>query len=494
MSDRIYRLLRNNKEEGPLTAEELVSKQLRTYDLIWINGRSAGWSYPGELSEFKKYAPLPGEENAETKNNKQPVATVSASVHAAVAMNNNIAPLYQKPRYKVSAAWTKIQTAPSPAVTSNNVIKIKEPMVKASAQNQSSLMQSKSLSWEEAWLDWEKEKDSNEPDFKSTPGKKVNPSRSKKVIAKNIQSTEVNYGEAPALLKENYNNDSVQQRSRSKKSPAQKNIAEFILPAAALIIIFSIGFWLLHNTSYTEKPVAPIVHQPQPVVHLNNTADNNTQTPETVSNITAKQDEQPAENSLNDEEHATDRNQKISNIKVPVQHNAAVAQQNKTAQVFTPNTKQQTDKPVNKAQPGNNKTSSPSSNASSKITDTINNVSVNTPVTNTPASNTVLPAINNIKTTDDYVSVPSSVTINNGNGDIKIQNVSDINLDLVVVNVQYFTAAGTFHKGETLYLHNLRAGKNVIIKTAKDDTSAYAVCNVSLVSADAEKLYIVSDN
>jgi len=52
-----YRLLRNNKESGPYTAAQLISMGLKAYDLIWNEGKSAAWLYPGELPEFKPYAP-----------------------------------------------------------------------------------------------------------------------------------------------------------------------------------------------------------------------------------------------------------------------------------------------------------------------------------------------------------------------------------------------------------------------------------------------------
>ncbi|WP_430897078.1 MULTISPECIES: hypothetical protein [unclassified Paraflavitalea] len=53
-----YRLLRNNKETGPFTAEELITKGFKPYDLIWVEGKSAGWRYPGELPEFAGVAPI----------------------------------------------------------------------------------------------------------------------------------------------------------------------------------------------------------------------------------------------------------------------------------------------------------------------------------------------------------------------------------------------------------------------------------------------------
>ncbi len=485
MSVSIYRLLRNNKEEGPLTAEELIGKQLKTYDLIWIDGRSAAWNYPGELPEFKKYAPLPHEEN-----NRQRFTAVSASVQAAMAMNNNIVPVApQKPRYKVSAAWTKIQTAPSPVLTNENIPKIKEPMIKASALNQGSVAESKSLSWEEAWLDWEKEKDFDEFAVKPITDKKINATQSKKIVARNAPQPEIKYAESPGLPKEKYIDNPVQQKSGTKRSSAQSNTSEFILPAAALIIIFSVGFWLLHNTNIVQKTTtSSLLHQPESAVRPNNNIHN------APSTLIAKQENESSQNSLTNNDQATDRNPDLSNTKIPVQHEEAVKQQNSSSIPATGDSQQTIEKSVNKTAVSNNANNTTNTNASPKVVDTINNVSKNNSITNTSAPNNTFPANTRTKTTDDYISVPSYITMNDGTGAINIQNVSDINLDLVVVNVQYFTASGTYHKGETLYLHNLKAGKNVIIRTPKDDTSAYAVSNVSLVSADAEKVYVVGDN
>lgn len=52
---KIYRILRDNKEKGPLSLEELLELKLKKYDLIWIDGRSAGWRYPSEIESLKPY-------------------------------------------------------------------------------------------------------------------------------------------------------------------------------------------------------------------------------------------------------------------------------------------------------------------------------------------------------------------------------------------------------------------------------------------------------
>jgi len=52
-----YRLLRSNKESGPYSLNDLVALGLKPYDLVWVDGRSAAWRYPSEITELKDYAP-----------------------------------------------------------------------------------------------------------------------------------------------------------------------------------------------------------------------------------------------------------------------------------------------------------------------------------------------------------------------------------------------------------------------------------------------------
>jgi hypothetical protein len=54
---KVYLLLRDNKQSGPYSLEEIVQSGLRPFDLIWVEGRSCGWSYPSEISALKPYVP-----------------------------------------------------------------------------------------------------------------------------------------------------------------------------------------------------------------------------------------------------------------------------------------------------------------------------------------------------------------------------------------------------------------------------------------------------
>lgn len=72
---KIYVLLRQDKQTGPYSLQELLQFDLKPYDLIWIEGQSAGWYYPQEIAALhpylrflpKKHAPIPQVPPAEKK-------------------------------------------------------------------------------------------------------------------------------------------------------------------------------------------------------------------------------------------------------------------------------------------------------------------------------------------------------------------------------------------------------------------------------------------
>lgn len=78
-----YLLLRDNKESGPYTMDDLLVVGLKPYDLVWIQGKSAAWRYPSEVEELKPFAPVIEEQpfdrfykknNEEKKEEVLPVA------------------------------------------------------------------------------------------------------------------------------------------------------------------------------------------------------------------------------------------------------------------------------------------------------------------------------------------------------------------------------------------------------------------------------------
>ena len=69
-----YLLLRDNKESGPFTTDDLLNFGLKPYDLVWVQGKSAAWRYPSEVEELKPFAPAVEEQPFDRfykKNNEE---------------------------------------------------------------------------------------------------------------------------------------------------------------------------------------------------------------------------------------------------------------------------------------------------------------------------------------------------------------------------------------------------------------------------------------
>src|ERR1700744_1769058 len=54
----MYSLLRDNKQSGPYSLDQLKTMGLKAYDLVWVDGKSAAWRYPSEIAELKAFAPV----------------------------------------------------------------------------------------------------------------------------------------------------------------------------------------------------------------------------------------------------------------------------------------------------------------------------------------------------------------------------------------------------------------------------------------------------
>ena len=50
-----YFLLRENKESGPFSLDEIRNKNLQKSDLVWVEGLSMQWYHPAELDELKDH-------------------------------------------------------------------------------------------------------------------------------------------------------------------------------------------------------------------------------------------------------------------------------------------------------------------------------------------------------------------------------------------------------------------------------------------------------
>ncbi len=98
---KVYLLLRNNKQSGPHSLEELLTLDLKPLDLIWIEGKSFGWSYPAEISLLKPYV-------EEAQQSPDQVPTEKKSVDHALITNRDAA-------YMPAATKAPVVNEPAPS-------------------------------------------------------------------------------------------------------------------------------------------------------------------------------------------------------------------------------------------------------------------------------------------------------------------------------------------------------------------------------------------
>ena len=82
-----YLLLRDNKESGPFTLEEIQTMQLKPSDLIWIDGKSGAWEYPTEIKELQAFvAEAPRNEH---RVSRQHLSFIAPPKSVYVSLPNN---------------------------------------------------------------------------------------------------------------------------------------------------------------------------------------------------------------------------------------------------------------------------------------------------------------------------------------------------------------------------------------------------------------------
>ncbi len=89
---KVYLLLRNNKQSGPHTLEELLKLSLKPLDLIWIEGKSFGWSYPSEINALKPFVTPPVETPGQPASGNQGTPPVNNQAYMPAEKQSDPAP------------------------------------------------------------------------------------------------------------------------------------------------------------------------------------------------------------------------------------------------------------------------------------------------------------------------------------------------------------------------------------------------------------------
>lgn len=123
----MYLLLRDNKQSGPFSLDELKTLGLKAYDLVWVEGKSAAWRYPSELEELRSFAPIVEEQPFDRFYKKpSPAKSVVSSVIASRTESDkeNIGQVSPPPA---------VYAGESSAVTGKRIIYVTMPAGKSTA-------------------------------------------------------------------------------------------------------------------------------------------------------------------------------------------------------------------------------------------------------------------------------------------------------------------------------------------------------------------------
>lgn len=438
---KIYRLLRNNKETGPYSTDELITMGLKQYDLIWADGKSAAWRYPGEIPELKDFAPAVLEQPFDRFYKKpapQKNTAITKKKEETIAI---ISPKKAKPKIRITADWNQIED--------KKIISPEGPVAEKKVN----------IDWEDAWLNWEHEK-------------KIADMNSKKQIEDEIKECikepllETKYSASLDDIKMQYMENLLQAKKKITLF-SFTTLSKYALPTAAILIIICGAFWLMGKweNKHENKPVAATTLLQQ---HIStNTEKNEAAQPNNNSSYTATLEKE----------------------------NASVKHQKQNDQVtFIAVTKKE-------KQPANTMIQYKKTVAKSKSPVVANeNETAASPVvvpsnTNNKTVENPLPTKKSAdeKTVNDFVKVSPSATLSTNGAEIKVNNTSDIAFDLVVIDLQYYDLNNHYKKGETLYIKNLQANKSIVVKAPADNASSVVKSHIAILSSDAKNIYMVGE-
>lgn len=459
-----YRLLRNNKEAGPFSQEQLIGMGLKAYDLVWVDGKSAAWRYPSEIPELAAYAPAVEEQPFDRFYRRSP-APVPKS----------------KPRFRIKADWRKVDDTPAALQSqpSADVPAAPAPAYVAAVAPESPLPVNPAPATPHTIIPAE---------FAG-----VTAAGSAKAASHTQVIPETRYSESLDSIKERYSS-TVLQRGHSKKGN--------ILRYAAVVGLFPVlaaGIWIgtswsnrnkLENVpAETAATVSEVPQSSAPASALDDASPETAPVEEIAPVQTLERSETPASNQPAQGETTPPPPRQIT-VKNQIKSVQPSKSNNHVGQTAAANNTPLVRTAVNK-------TTVPvtQSTVSRPVTENKPPVTINTP-SQAPSQayeNTATTGKNKI---NDYVAVKEEyeqMDENSRQVKLRVHNKSSIPLDLVVVDLQYYDANGRFKKGETLYVNNLSARDEVTLDAPAAKNNQRVNYKVSLLSIEKKGIYLIAE-
>ncbi len=438
-----YLLLRDNKQLGPLTLDQLTEKGLKAYDLVWVEGKSAAWRYPSEIEELKPFAPVV-EEQPFDRFYKKPVAEnkpVNIPKKEVLVMQEEIPAPIEKQYASVSRSDKKVYvTLPGARPAAASV-----PLIKADTQQSKIIIKDQEILSEEKFV--------NQNNF----GKEF------------LQSAEAE------------KNQYVEKNHQRQISPVRKNILKPFMVGAGVVALLATGIAI---GFYINKPAA--IPGSQKIIETNKQAESIGNTQEnkpTQSSVAAVPvsdnkliDDNANNNQLNN--NKTDNNIAGNNTKTPLidpitgKNNDSPAENKKTTEKKSKNVLPQKI-PVNTPPAADSDLSQKAGIAhrqSSHRGDEISEKAV-------------------LKTNiADMVGVTAgkySIGTFGGisNLQLTVSNHSVYPLDLVVVEVQYVQANKKIFKTENVYFRNINGGAALMQEAPKSPRGIKVEYKIVLINS-----------
>ena len=439
-----YLLLRSNKQSGPYTLDEIRAMQLKAYDLVWVEGKSAAWRYPGEIEELKSFSP-PVEEQPFDRFFKKPAREESLST--TIVKQNSL----ETENHRYAPSVSVQQTV---GAQNNGPVYVNLPAEKKETSPQ--------------------EKDQQEYIEKKQPVKERPPMREivywepiQKTFAQSLPTAT----QEPVVLEENFSQslDDIKKQYAEKILRQKKNrpinIRRYAQPIAVGVIMIALlaaGIFIgltINNrgTISTQKDVAK---------YQNGASDQQTVYPTKTIPISSSLPQRQADKNIENNPSAIDD---AANAKPPAVTKEITNAENKKAKA-----------------------------ARQKILDSLRAQKTIDPKPDSSAivaqreavHRTDIPAEkDNIKNNiEDYVSASASkynVGTFGGISDLQVtvSNSSPYALDVVVVEVQYIQSNKKTFKTENIYFHNINAGSALMQEAPKSPRGVKVKYRITMINS-----------
>jgi hypothetical protein len=76
---------------------------------------------------------------------------------------------------------------------------------------------------------------------------------------------------------------------------------------------------------------------------------------------------------------------------------------------------------------------------------------------------------------------------------LRVQNISDIPVDMVMVDIHYYDVNGKYQAGATIYVRNIGAGQTITVPAPDNSHAVKVDYRIAMVSSEKNNMYLIAD-